>query len=156
MSDELAVEQILGVLVEGIDGPQHTYSYFLDHGPDAGLRNTLATVSATEASTPVGGNTIAAHAHHLVFSARVVGMFIAGERRKHDWSESWRITAVDDEEWIALRNEVVSSYESLRDTVRAHATDDALAMGGAVGVAAHLAYHVGAIRQKISTLRSAE
>lgn len=153
MSDEFAVDQILAVLTEGIEGPRTALTYFLDKGPDTGLRNMLGGVSAVDASRSIGGNSIAAHAHHLVFSARVFGMFIAGDRRRHDWQESWRVSAVDDAEWNALRGEVLTSYDELRNIVREHARTDAAAMGGAVGVAAHLAYHIGAMRQKIAVLK---
>jgi hypothetical protein len=156
MSDEIAVEQILAVLAEGIEGPQQSWSYFLDQGPDAGLRRTLAAVSAEDASKEIGGSTIAAHVHHLVFSAHAFGTFIAGDRRRHDWNESWRVTTVDAAAWDALREELRTSSDGLRKIVQDHAKSDSLSMGGSIGVVAHLAYHVGAIRQKLATLKAAQ
>lgn len=155
MSESIAVSKILAVLGEAMYGPSHKLSYFLDKGPDAGLRNTLASLSAEEASTLIGGSSIAAHVHHVIFSARAFGAFISGDHRKHDWNESWVVSDVDEAAWDALREDVRTTHEDLRDIVRTHAATDDASLGGAIGAVAHVAYHVGAIRQKLSTLRSA-
>jgi DinB family protein len=155
MSESIAVKQILAVLGEAMHGPSHKLSYFLDKGPGAGLRNTLAGLSAEEASQSIGGTSIAAHVHHVVFSARAFGAFISGDHRKEDWNESWVVSEVDAAAWDTLRADVAKTHEDLRDIVRTHAATDDASMGGSIGAVAHVAYHVGAIRQKVSTLRSA-
>ncbi|HEX7831035.1 MAG TPA: hypothetical protein VF787_15370 [Thermoanaerobaculia bacterium] len=155
MSESSAVNHILAVLGEAMDGPSHQLSYFLDKGPDAGLRNTLAGLSAEEASKPIGGTSIAAHVHHIIFSARAFGAFITGDHRKHDWNDSWVVSEVDGAAWDALRTDVETTHGGLCEIVRKHAVTDDASMGGSVAAVAHVAYHVGAIRQKLSTLRSA-
>lgn len=145
-------DQLLAVLREGWEGPAHRLSYFLDKGPDAGLRNTLAKVSADDASREIGGNSIAAHAGHVLFSFDAFGAFIAGDRTKRDWNQSWLVSTVDDASWAKLQSDLAARYEELLRTVETHAGAGEDALGGAIGVVAHLAYHIGAIRQKIAAL----
>lgn len=148
-------DQLLAVLLEGFEGPAPKRNYFLDSGPDAGLRRTLAALSAEEASQPWGGNSVAAHAKHLLFSFNAFASFIAGDRTKADWNESWNVSTVDDATWAQLQEDLATAYESLRGAIETHASTSAPAAGGAVGAVAHLAYHIGAIRQKIVALRGA-
>ncbi|MGZ5445742.1 MAG: DinB family protein [Thermoanaerobaculia bacterium] len=143
-------EQLLAVLREGWEGPAHKLSYFLDKGPDAGLHNTLAKLTPEEASRDVGGNSIAAHAHHILFSFEAFGAFIAGDRTKRDWNESWRVSAVDAGAWTQLQSDLGARYEELQRTIETHGAASDAATGGALGAVAHLAYHIGAIRQKMA------
>lgn len=147
-------DQLLAVLREGWEGPAHKWSYFLDHGPDAGLRNTLAKLSASDASHAVGGNSIAAHAGHLLFSFDAFGAFITGNRTKRDWNESWRVSTVDDAAWAKLQSDLAARYEELLRTIETHAGTNDGATGGSVGAVAHLAYHIGAIKQKLAALKA--
>jgi hypothetical protein len=141
--------QLTAVLREGWEGPSTKWAYFLDQGPDAGLRNTLAKLTPEEASRDVGGNSVAAHAHHLLFSFEVFGAFIAGDRTKRDWNESWRVSTVDAAAWTKLQSDLTARYEELLATIETHAGTSDAAAGGALGAVAHLAYHIGAIKQKI-------
>jgi hypothetical protein len=144
MSD-IAVAQLVGALREGFDGPNEDFGYFLDS--DAGLRTTLAKLSANEASRAVGGNSVAAHAHHILFSLNAFAKVIAGDRSPNDWNESWTVKSVDDGAWTRLQQDLGSGYEKLRGAIETSAPER---FGTAVGAVTHLAYHVGAIRQKIA------
>jgi hypothetical protein len=146
---DIILDQLLAVLREGIEGPPKRWSYFTDSGPEAGLLGTLGKVDAAAASRPVGGSTIAAHVHHLVFGLEVSAAWIRGERRQWNWPESWSVSTVDAAEWACLVAQLRDHYQELRQEVAAHATDGAEAFGGAVGVVAHVAYHLGAVRQKV-------
>ena len=147
--------QLLAVLREGWDGPSpdFKFTYFLDRGPDAGLRETLAKLTAEEASRDVGGNSVAAHAHHLLFSFEAFGAFIAGDRTKRDWNESWRVSTVDDAAWAQLQRELAARYDELLGLVERHADEGEAQAGGSIGAIAHFAYHIGAIRQKIAVAK---
>lgn len=141
-------KQLLAVLAEGFEGPRHSLTYFLDSDPDAGLRRTLARLPAEEASREVGGNSVAAHAHHILFSFEAIGAFIRGDRSPRDWNESWRVQAVDEAQWKKLQDDLEREYASLREAVRGAEGDEALR--GALAAVTHLAYHIGAIRQKLA------
>ena len=144
-------KQLLRILREGWEGPNPHYewTYFLDRGPDAGLRNTLAKLTAGEASREIGGNSVAAHAHHVLFSFEAFGAFIAGDRTKRDWDESWRVSTVDEAAWTKLQDDLAASYADLRASIEKHGDANDEAYAGALGALAHFAYHLGAIRQKL-------
>ena len=141
---------LLSALREGFEGPSPKVTFFLDSGPDSGLRNTLAGLSAAEASRPIGGNSVAAHAHHILFSFDAFAAYISGDRASRDWNESWRVSEVDEASWAKLQDDLVRGYESLRQTIKTHADASDESLGGSVAALAHLAYHLGAIRQKLT------
>jgi len=144
-------QQLLAILREGVEGPGDGGAYFLDSGPDAGLRRTLATLTAEEASRPWGGNSVAAHAHHALFSFEAFAARIAGDRTSRDWDESWRVKEVDDAQWAKLQQDLVRGYEALHRAIEANGGE---AIGTALAATTHLAYHIGAIRQKIAAARA--
>lgn len=141
--------QLVAVLKEALDGAEQ-WSYFTDHGEDAGLIGTLTKLSAAEASESIGGTSIASHVHHTVFGFRASTAWIKGDRSNRDWQESWRISVVDSAGWQRLQEELRRSYQDLRQAIEQHAETDVLALGGAIGAIAHVAYHLGAIKQKIA------
>jgi hypothetical protein len=64
-----------------------------------------------------------------------------------DWSTSWRKTTVADEAWRQLRAELRAEAAAWRDALRTPREVDASDLNGMIGSVAHLAYHLGAIRQ---------
>jgi hypothetical protein len=153
---EQATRQLLAVLREGFEGPAGDGSYFVDNNPDAGAIGTLAAMSAAEASMPVGGSTIAAHASHMVFALEASSAWIRGDRSPRKWRESWSRQAVDDAGWQALKADFNAGYEDLLGSIDSHGRDDEMSIGGAIGALAHAAYHLGAIRQKLLCLRQGQ
>ena len=151
---DTATRQLYAALREGFEGPKESVSYYLDGGPDAGLRRTLASLSAEEASRDLGGNSVAAHAHHILFSFDAFGAYIAGDPTQRDWNESWAVNTVDAAQWEALQTKLADRYTALRVQLKT-LPDDPKAVGAAVAAVAHLAYHIGAIRQKIVASRAA-
>jgi hypothetical protein len=152
VSAEVAVGQLLAVLREAFEGPER-WSYFTDHGAEAGLFGTLAKFDAAEASRPVGGTSVAAHAGHVAFGLEASAAWVRGDRAQRDWAQSWRTATVDDAAWARLQDELRRGYDDLRRAVEGHAAGGVEAFGGAVGAVAHVAYHLGAIRQKAAALR---
>lgn len=155
LADTTITAQLLGVLNEALDGPGLEWSYFSDPIPDAGLLGSIGSLTAEEASQPVGpsGTSIAAHLHHLAFSLAASAAWIRGNHTARNWSESWRVQRVTPAEWTALQEEARVAGTALRlaITQRALATEDAF--GGSVGALAHAVYHLAAIRQKAATVR---
>lgn len=149
-----AVRQLLSVLREALEGPSGSWTYFIDKKPDAGLMGALGTVSADEASRVWGDTSIAAHAHHIAFAMAASAAAIEGDQTPVDWKESWRVTSVDEAAWTELVARVGREYQRLRRAVEARASSSGEAFGEAVGSIAHVAYHLGAIRQKVVSLRA--
>jgi hypothetical protein len=150
---DLVTRQLLAVLRETLEGPAEGWSYFTDSRPDAALFGALATLSAAEASRPVAGTTIAAHAHHVAFGMADATRCIEGDQTPQDWAESWRITTVDEQAWRLLQERLRSEYARLRNAMASRGVSSEDALASAIGAIAHLAYHLGAIQQKRAALR---
>jgi hypothetical protein len=149
-----AVRQLLSVLREAVEGQSGTWTYFIDKRPDAALLGALQAISAEEASRVLGDTSIAAHAHHAAFAMAASAAAIEADETAVDWKESWRVTTVEAEAWKGLVGRVGSEYQRLRRALEARAGSSDTAFGEAVGAIAHVAYHLGAIRQKIVGLRA--
>jgi hypothetical protein len=143
------VDQLLAVLREAFEGPPESWSYFTDNDPAAGLFGTLAPLSASDASRLHGGTSIAAHVHHILFSLEVSTAWLSGDRSRRNWQESWSVSEVDDAAWARMLEQLRSGYAELRQAFETHAGSDAETVGGAIAAVAHVAYHLGAIRQKL-------
>lgn len=145
---DMAVGQLVAVLREGFEGAAQ-WSYFTDHGAGSGLLGTVAKLSAEETSEPRGGSSIVAHAYHTSFALQASAAWIRGDRSRRNWQESWSVTTLDAEGWKQLQEELRKRYEDLRRAIEEEAATSLEAFGGATGAVAHVAYHLGAIRQKV-------
>ena len=152
--DAGVITHLLTVLGEAVEGPSGPSTYFIDNRPGAGLLGALAGLSAAEASRAWAGTTIAAHVHHLAFGMEVSAAALEGDQGHRDWSESWRVSTVDDAGWARLVEQLRREYARLRGAVESRTASSEQAFGEAVGVIAHIAYHLGAIRQKVAALRA--
>ena len=136
-------------LVNGSPDPQ-IGTVMLNRG-DRGLLHSLEQISAQTASTtPTGGATIAAHTDHIRYGLALLNRWAAGEPSPWtdaDWTASWRKRVVTDDEWRALRDDLRRETEAWQRNLGAvtNLTDTAANWVG--GSVAHLAYHLGAIRQ---------
>jgi hypothetical protein len=141
------------LLDETFDNVQGIY---LDKGTS--LFETLATVSAAEASIPVGGKcaTLAAQVKHVAFYLDVLEEGVRTQTfTKQDWDKIWRETsAVSPEEWETIKSGLRESYDRTKVLI-ADATEwpSEQEIGGAIGMIVHTAYHLGEIRQALCTLR---
>jgi len=141
------------MLREAFEGPPGPWTYFTDTSPGSGLFATIDGLSAAQASR-VGGpgrTTIAGHLQHLTSSIALSTRGLRGESPARDRSGSWTVAAVDDVEWAALRTRLRDAYQSLLMAMQTRAAWDEDAFGTAMGAIAHAAYHLGAVRQRLST-----
>ncbi len=130
---------------------------FLDR--KTSLFETLADMTAQEASIPVGGKcaTLAAQVRHVAFYLDVVDRSVRDPNApRADWDEIWRtVSVVTPDEWDAIRADLRASYDRiLRLMDDTPDWNDVDVIAGTVGVVAHTAYHLGEIRQALCTLRS--
>jgi len=142
------------LLIEIFNGPPGGEAYILNPG-DPGLLRQLDTLDATAASNrPMpGATTIAAHADHVHFGLSLLNRWAAGEENPFataDWEASWKRTAVTEDEWRALRAKLREAADAWREAAAARTEWNEVAAAGALGSAAHTAYHLGAIRQIIA------
>jgi len=137
------------LLGELVDGPPGAAAYMLNRG-DLGLLRSLDALTARDASAAVaGGAPVAAHVDHLRYGLSLMNRWSAGENPFDgaDWSASWRKTSVSDAEWQELRSALRTEAYRWLETLRGPRDVSAVELNGIVGSIAHLAYHLGAIRQ---------
>jgi uncharacterized damage-inducible protein DinB len=133
----------------------NVHGHYLDK--HTSLFETLATISAEEASRPVGGRcaTLAAQVNHVRVYIEVLERYMRGEEvGKTDWAASWRVSGVDDEEWESLKQRLDAAYQRVLATMKGFTTwDGEDQIGGALAILAHTAYHLGEIRQALCTIK---
>lgn len=150
------LEGILDVLAEAVEGgtPGQGTSFLdgtaADGSGNNGLLATLDRLSAEQASQDIHGTSIAGHARHSAFHMEVMVRWERdGDRGPFDWKGSFHPAVVGDEEWDELRVRLRAAYDALcafaRTQQEAQAPGDVA--GGLAGAVAHVAYHLGAIRQ---------
>jgi hypothetical protein len=139
------------LFAELIDGPPPVAAYMLNSG-DAGLLASLDRLSAEAASRPSapGAASIAAHIDHICYGLDLLIRWSNGEAdpwSAADWTASWRRTAVTENEWTALRTRLRETARLWREALQTPRAMSALELNGVIASVAHLAYHLGAIRQ---------
>jgi hypothetical protein len=154
MSDipsKILVKQLKNLLQEGIQGPQKEWSYFTDPGSNGFLGTTgeLNSTSASKTSGP-NDNSVASHTWHLCFALNATSDWIQGKKSSHEWEKSWRIQKVNDRDWSELQSKLRQEYEEFYHLIETVDLSDEKVIGGVIGTIAHIAYHLGAIRQKLT------
>jgi hypothetical protein len=139
------------LFAELIDGPSPDAAYMLNGG-DPGLLRSLDRLSAGAASSAPasGGASIAAHVDHVRYGLELMNRWSAGEAdpwSSADWTASWRRTSVSDEQWAALREQLRGETRRWHKGLETPRKMSALELNGVIASVAHLAYHLGAIRQ---------
>lgn len=146
---------LAGLFSELTDGPPKGGAYILNSG-DPGLLGSLEKVNARGASAAShGGATIAAHVEHVRYGLSLMNRWAAGENPWTDanWSAAWRTTSVSEGEWAALRESLRTEVRRWREALAQDREVDDAGLMGMIGSVAHLAYHLGAIRQIDKTAR---
>jgi hypothetical protein len=134
---------------ELVDGAPERMAFMLNGG-DAGLLRSLDRLPAETASaSSQGGATIAAHVEHLRYGLSLMNRWAAGENpfRDADWGAAWHTSSVSEEEWARLRAELRDEAHRWIAALGAPREISRVELNGVVGSIAHLAYHLGAIRQ---------
>jgi hypothetical protein len=143
---------ILQLLEETFNSPVGIY---LDK--NTSLLETLETVSAEEASIPVGGKcgSLAAQVAHVVFYIENFERYaLQGEDTSPDWGHIWRtVEKVTATEWEESKAKLRAAYERMEKLFRANSTWNEQTMGGTLSIVIHSAYHLGEIRQALCTLK---
>jgi hypothetical protein len=123
------------------------------------LLETLADVSAAEASVPVGGTcaTLAAQVKHIAFYFDfLVRAVQEPDGPAADWSEIWRtVGAVSEAERVAIQEDLRASYGRVTSLIEEIDNwDDERTLKAVMATVAHTAYHLGEIRQALCVLKA--
>ncbi|MBP9080914.1 MAG: hypothetical protein KBF80_11755 [Flavobacteriales bacterium] len=147
---------LAGILAEITTGTPVNGGFVLNGG-DHGLLASLDQLSATDASrSSQGGATVAAHAAHLAFGLSLLNRWateggnpFAGAH----WYEAWQITAVDGPHWQHIRDNLRKEAGQWQEVLYTPREVAEIELKGMFGSVAHLAYHLGAIRQILAQAR---
>jgi hypothetical protein len=134
----------------------NVHGYYLDK--NTSLFETLASITADEASIPVGGKcaTLAAQVKHVAFYLDVIAKSSLDPNFPNaDWGEIWcTVNRVTPEEWQSIQNELRTNYNQILNVIEittVWSSEDEI--GRMLAVVAHTAYHLGEIRQALCILR---
>lgn len=134
---------------------ENHHGIFLDK--NTSLFTTLETVSAQEASIPVGGKcaSLAAQVAHVTFYLEVLERYVLNnDSSPADWGYIWRtVEKVTPEEWEAYKNKLRDAYHRIDKMFRATEVWNEESIGGSMAIVVHTAYHLGEIRQALCTLK---
>lgn len=154
------MEEIISSLLELLDelyvGSEGKQTWVIDQDPGHGVSRAIEQIEALQASMPIveGGSTIAAHTEHLRWSIQLALEYFDGKMPSPDWSESWRIHKVNDQEWQKLQQDLLKSYKDLRIAVAERKDwSNQQFRQGTLALLPHVAYHLGAIKQLIIATR---
>lgn len=136
---------------ELVDGAKAGGAGFVLNSGDAGLLRSLDQLSAADASRSIqGGATIAAHARHLQYGLSLMNRWATeGGNPFADarWDEAWKTSRVDDAGWAEIRAGLRAEAEQWLKALGTPREVGRIELTGLVSSIAHLAYHLGAIRQ---------
>lgn len=124
---------------------------FILNSGDVGLLESLDHLSATAASASVdGGATIAAHAQHVRYGLSLMNRWASeggNPFASAQWDEAWTVSAVGADEWEEIRRGLRDEALRWRDALATPREVMPVELSGMIASVAHLAYHLGAIRQ---------
>jgi hypothetical protein len=141
-------------LVDGAKGAPG--SAFILNSGDAGLLASLDKLSADDASRSAHGATIAAHAQHERYGLSLMNRWATeGGNPFADakWDEAWKTSRVDDVAWAEIRDGLRDEAQRWLRTLGTPREVRGIELSGMIASIAHLAYHLGAIRQIAASAR---
>lgn len=121
--------------------------YVLD--PDTSWRATVASLTAAQASRAplAGGTSIAAHVAHTAYFLEMFEAVILNRHKEHDWPGSFQPATVDEAAWAATQARLFAVAERVEALIRGNPKWQPEHVRGGLVNLAHLAYHLGAVRQ---------
>ena len=142
---------------ELVHGATQGGSAFILNSGDVGLLRSLDKLSAADASRSSNdGATIAAHAQHVRYGLSLMNKWASdgGDPFSNaKWDEAWKISSVDDGQWAEIRSGLGTEVSRWLRVLEAPPATNELGLQGMISSVAHLAYHLGAIRQIDKSIR---
>jgi len=139
------------LFAELVDGVTSSRGGFMLNTGDAGMLASLDKLSADDASHSAnGGATIAAHTQHVRYGLSLMNQWAAegGDPFTNaKWDEAWQITRVDASQWEEIRKGLRAETGRWLQVLKTPREVAGIEFTGLVSSIAHLAYHLGAIRQ---------
>lgn len=144
-------EALVTLFRELVDGAPHAGGAFILNSGDVGILRSLDKLSAADASRSVhDGATIAAHVQHVRYGLSLMNRWAAeGGNPFADatWDAAWKTSTVDGEQWAEIRRGLQDEAHRWGQALGIAREVPLVALTGMIGSVAHVAYHLGAIRQ---------
>ena len=151
MRTDESARSLAHLFSELVDGVTSSAGGFILNKGDIGLMKSLEQLSAADASRSANdGATIAAHAQHVRYGLSLMNEWASqgGNPFAHaKWDEAWKITAVGDDQWKEIRKGLADETRRWNEVLKTPRELNGMEFTGIVSSIAHLAYHLGAIRQ---------
>jgi hypothetical protein len=140
--------RLFSELVDGTSG--RTGAFILNSG-DLGLLRSLDKISAADASRSVNdGATIAAHAQHVRYGLSLMNRWASegGDPfAAAAWDKAWGTRHVDELAWTEIQNGLGDEAHRWLEAPSSPREVTEVELTGMIASIAHLAYHLGALRQ---------
>lgn len=147
---EMVEKSMATLLNEILDGSTKNSGWMLNPD-DPGLLGSLDRISASESSVvpPGRSSSTASHVEHLRFSLSLLNAASKGANpfAGADWGAAWKKTEVSESEWAGLKAQLREEADAWRRNSVGIIDAGEMELTGALASIAHLAYHLGAIRQ---------
>lgn len=139
------------LFAELVDGTSGQKGAFILNTGDIGLLRSIDALDAAQASRSTNsGATIAAHAQHLRYGLSLMNRWATdGGDPFSDatWDAAWKVSTVDDTAWAEIRTGLRDEAHRWLEALRTPRQATSVELAGLAASVAHLAYHLGAIRQ---------
>lgn len=149
-----ALRTLFSELTQGVDEGGDA---FIVNSGDVGLLRSLDALDARQASVSShGGATVAAHAQHVRYGLSLFNRWASeGGNPFADakWGEAWKTSTVDATQWREIRAGLADEVRRWDDALGTPRDVNAIELAGMIASVAHLAYHLGAIRQIVRGTR---
>lgn len=143
-----SLETLFAELIDG--APKGGGAFVLNSG-DMGLLRSLEKLEAPDASHSVnGGATVAGHTQHVRYGLSLLNRWAAegGDPFANaHWDTAWKTSSVSESEWNEIRTGLGDEARKWLTVLRSTRDVSAVELNGLIASIAHLAYHLGAIRQ---------
>jgi hypothetical protein len=124
---------------------------FVLNTDDVGLLRSLDKISPENASRSVNaGATIAAHAQHLRYGLSLMNRWASEGGNPFadaNWDAAWALSSVDEHAWQEIRQGLRNEAHRWLTVLSSPREVSEVELTGMIASIAHLAYHLGAIRQ---------
>jgi hypothetical protein len=149
----LEIRVLTTLLRETLFRPDSKFAFLLNPG-DSGFVETLRSLSAETASTSPGPGRkpVVSHANHVLYGIELANRALGGEQGVYegaDWKAAWKLEVVSESEWRELVNRLEEQSKLFVEQVDEPREWDEVTLTGSFSIAAHAAYHLGAIRQML-------
>jgi hypothetical protein len=148
---------LAGLFSELTEGAHARAGGFILNTGDIGLLRSLENLSASDASRSSNdGATIAAHAQHVRYGLSLMNRWATeGGNPFADatWDVAWKISAVDDAVWAEIRRGLGDEARRWLSVLGTPRDVTPVELTGMIASVAHLAYHLGAMRQIAKSIR---